>query len=86
MVSVLATAAWVARAIAAHGMPEAAESRAALARGDRWLILLLLVGLAISWVLPGAVGGQGESTGMQLVAPLAFLLAGCVSIRPERAA
>lgn len=86
VVSVLATAAWIARAVAARGQPEAAESRAALARGDRWLLLLLLVGLAISWLLPGAVGSQGESAGMQLVAPLAFLLAGCVSIRPERAA
>jgi hypothetical protein len=86
VVSVLATAAWIARAIAARRQPEVAESRDALARGDLWLLFLLLAGTVISWVLPGAVGAQGESAGMQLVAPIAFLLAGCVSIRPERAA
>jgi len=86
VVSVLATVAWIARSIATHRQPEVAESRDALARGDRLLLLLMLLGTAICWVLPGAVGGQGESSGMQLVAPVAFLLAGCVSIRPERAA
>ena len=85
VVSVLATAAWIARAIAARRQPEAAESREARARGDLLLLSLLLLGTAISWVLPGAIGGPGASAGMQLVAPVAFLLAGCVSIRPERA-
>jgi len=78
-VAVLATAAWIGRSIAGRRQPEPAEWRDALARGDRLLLLLLGFGTLICWVLPGA-------SGMLLVAPLAFLLAGCVSIRPERTA
>jgi len=86
VVSALATAAWIARSIAARRQPEPPEDRDALGRGDRLLLFLLLAGTAICWALPAAVGGLGEAAGMQLVAPIAFLLAGCVSIRPERGA
>lgn len=78
VVLVLATAAWIARSIAARRVAEPAESREALARGDVLLLLLVLAA--------GAVGSQLGASGLQLVAPVAILLAGCVSIRPERAA
>jgi len=71
VVSIVASAAWVLRVLAARARAEPAEDRGALARGDRFLILLL----ALAGFLQPA-----------LAAPIAFLLAGCVSIRPERSA
>lgn len=85
-VATLSTVAWIGRALAARSRAEPEDDRAALARGELLLLGLLLLATGIGWALPAALGSLEGPAGMQLAAPLAFLLAGCVSIRPERAA
>ncbi|MBK7644727.1 MAG: hypothetical protein IPJ19_17080 [Planctomycetes bacterium] len=85
VVALLATAAYVGRAIAARARPEHEEWREELARGDRLLLLLGAATALVCGVLPAAGGSFGGASGMQVAAAIAFLLAGCVSIRPERA-
>jgi hypothetical protein len=85
-VAVLSTVAWIGRALAARSRPEPEDDRTALARGDLLLFCLLILATGVGWALPAALGSLEGPADMQLVAPLAFLLAGCVSIRPERAA
>lgn len=85
VLATLASVAWIARSIAVRWRAEPAEWRDTLARGDRFLLLLLVLGTIVCWELPAAAGILEGISGLQLVAPVAFLLAGCVSIRPERA-
>ncbi len=86
VIATLASVFWIGRSAAARARPEPAEWRAALAAGDRFLMLLFVIVVGLAWLLPEAVDGLAADAGMLAAAPVAFLLAGCVSIRPERAA
>ena len=90
----LALIAGVLRALRARQLAEPEEDRLLMARGN-WFLLLLLAGTGATSSVFLAALIQASSLeqrswwpGAQLVAfaPLAFLLAGCLSVRPERAA
>jgi hypothetical protein len=85
VIATLASVAWIGRLVSARSQPEPPEWRDELARGDRFLLLLLVLGIGICWVLPAAGGIVEGPPSVFPLAPVAFLLAGCVSIRPERA-
>lgn len=73
-----ATLAWVLRTLAARRDAEPSEERAELARGNLFLLVLLTLGLLLA--------GVTHTSPAPDLAPVAFLLVGCLAVRPERSA